>query len=189
MIYKTIIIITLIILVCVMSYRCSNESNCYGTACSADSILFQDTYGSGPNVNGSVKNLTDLIVHIETGCAVELSNVLIEVSLPKEVTIKPFLHPEPNEHFDYVNNKVTRKIDKILHISSEMLGLWVKYDSAKWSKPIEVFMSVDYARTVVCPYPALKNGRYTKRRYFLLNEEGTLQPTPRSDKMWTYVGG
>lgn len=183
--YKYLVIIIFITLVGVITYRCSNDCG----ACSGDEIHFQDWYNSSSTMDRAVKKLDSFSMQIDTGCAVKLSNVLIEITLPKEVVISPFFRPQPNEHFDYVNNKVSRKIDKILQISSEMLGVSVKYDSTKWSKPIEVFISFDYKRTVDCPYPAYIDGRYTKKRYLLYNEEGKLYDTSYSDdKTWTYVG-
>lgn len=189
MCYKLLTIIILIILVGIFSYRCSNDCNFWGDACNADAIYFQDSYGSFQTVNGSEKKLGGFSVHINTDCAAELSNVFIEVVLPKEVTILS-LHPQQNEHVDYANRRVTRKVDKILQVSSASTGIGVKYDTAEWSKPIEVFISADYKQKVVCKYEwqGRKNGRYTKKTYFIVNEKGTLDEMPNSDKMWTYVG-
>ena len=173
-----------IALLCLCLSSCTREwtGDCKGP-------FIGDANTSWPDKLEGAKKLKGANFSIVTKFEAELTDVVIEVTFPKEITIKPPRMFYTNETFDYVNKKVIRKIDKMPGSSQESTGCAIDYDTDKWSKPIEVFRKVYFRQRVTCDISQnMPEGIYTKRTFFYV-KNGRLDATADSDKHWKYVGG
>jgi len=151
--------------------------------------FFGDGNSSSSKVIADREKLIGADFRIVTKYEAELTDVVIEVTFPKEITLKPKRVYYTNEIIDFANKKVTRKIDKIVGLGEESTGCAITYDVDNWSKPIEVFRKVYFRQRVKCDVSQnMPEGIYVKRSFFNV-KNGRLVATADSDKYWKYCGG
>lgn len=175
----------IIALLCLYLSSCTSEwtGNCEGP-------FFADGNTSFPDkVTETHYKLGGADFDIATKYEAELTDVVLEVTFPKEIKLKPKLVYETNEVVDFANRKVIRKIDRMSGDTRESTGCAIEYDIDKWCKPIEVFRKVYFRQRVTCDISQnMPEGIYIKRTFFYA-KNGRLVVTADSDKYWIFVGG
>jgi len=143
------------------------------------------------------KKLHRVAIEIDATHGAELSGIIINASFPKEVRIgKAYsLSGNPISETEGVvikseNNIVTYNFSRSIKADSILCGILIDALNNKWSKPIEVDISVNFKQVIKCSSGGMKNGRYTKKTTLIINpKDGKYyEREGRVEGEWVYAG-
>lgn len=122
------------------------------------------------------KNYTDDVA-IEFGVksnssVTEVSNIVITVYCPKEVTIgSKIAYDAKNENLLVVNNTVTWNAKSVAKYKGRNVGIPIRIKDGRLSRPIIIEAKLDYRQLSGCPGEGMESGTYITKAE--LTERGT----------------
>lgn len=172
-------------------------------------------YGAGfsmrtqPNGAFEVSGV-DVVINSYYGS--ELSNVVVVITLPREIKRGEVLSSPPNISIEREGHKIAVRYKRILETdkkcfdSSECVGrkffnIAIDSSGEKWSKPIEIVMTANFKESVPGISGGMEEGRYAKKILLYQNEKEAEKETKNKAKMngrlfpggrwigaWEYLG-
>lgn len=155
-------------------------------------------YFTYSNLAGSKDKVHAVDIHLDATTGAELSDIVITASFPKEVRIgKAFSFTSNNSNFDTEGSLVKTENNVVSYIFSRSIkadkiicGIVMESLHNKWSKPIEVDISLNFKQIIQCSSGGMKDGRYTKKSTLSINpKDGKhYEREGRVEGEWVYVG-
>lgn len=142
------------------------------------------------STDGNDQVLQSLTVQLDAYHGAELSNIVVAISLPKEVHIGKGGSITDGVIMKTTNDKVLFEYSKELKEIRTLCGMRIDSINNKWSKPIEIDISLKFRQLIKCDSGGMENGRYSKKITLNINPtDGKFYNREgRTDGKWVYVG-
>ncbi len=148
--------------------------------------------------NSDKSKIYGVSIHVDATSGAELSNIFITATFPKEVNI--------GKVYGYIwsgidrtdtggaliktqNNVVSYSFSRHIKAVDEIVcGINMNSMNNKWSKPIEVEISLEFKQIIQCSSGGMKDGKYTKKSTLSINPKAWEHNYEgRVEGNWVYV--